>query len=107
VGVFPLDPNDQFSYNMHILSAGILFYGLLIMLLIYGTSEYLSQEIPNLLAVLSFIYAILYGAFITSIVVQYLASIPFQTYTYILEWVGLLVGGIWIIAHIYFILKNK
>ena len=33
-GVFPFDPDDNFSYNMHIIAAGILFYALLIMLLI-------------------------------------------------------------------------
>lgn len=107
LGIFPFDPNNKFSYNMHILAGGIFFYGLLIMLLIYGTSEYRNQEIPNSLAILSFIWAILYGAFITSAIIQSLASIPFQTYTYVLEWIGAWVGGIWIIAHIYYTLKHK
>ena len=107
VGIYPLNSNNKFSYNMHILAAGILFYGLLIMLLIYGYNEYRNYKFPNSLTILSFIYAILFGAFITSVIFQYLSSIPFQIFTYILEWVGLWVGGIWIIAHIYFSLKNK
>jgi len=107
VGVFPLNPNDIFSYNMHIIAAGILFYGVLSMLLIYGISEYRNPEISNLLSILAFITAGLYGAFMTSVIIQYLASIPFQAYTYIIEWIGLYVMGIWIIAHVYYTLKHK
>ena len=107
VGVFPLNPNDKFSYNMHIIAAGILWYGVLIMLLIYGISEYRNPEIPNLLSIIAFITALLYGAFITSLIIQYLASIPFQAYTYIIEWISSWVMGIWMMAHIYYTLKNK
>jgi len=107
VGVFPLNPNDIFSYNMHIIAAGILFYGVLSMLLIYGISEYRNPEISNLLSILAFITAGLYGAFMTSVIIQYLASIPFQAYTYIIEWIGLYAMGIWIVSHVYYTLKNK
>lgn len=107
VGVFPLNPNDIFSYNMHIIAAGILFYGVLSMLLIYGISEYRNPEISNLLSILAFITAGLYGAFMTSVIIQYLASIPFQAYTYIIEWIGTYSMGIWIIAHVYYTLTHK
>lgn len=107
VGIFPFDPNDNFSYNMHIIAAGILFYGVLIMLLIYGISEYRNPKIPNLLSILAFITAILYGAFITSAIIQYLTSTPFQAYTYIIEWIGSWAMVVWMIAHIYYTLKNK
>lgn len=107
VGFFPLDPETLYSYNMHIIAAGILFYGLLIMLFIYGISEYINPEIPNLLSILSFIAAILFGAFITIVIIQYSSTTPFEAYTYIIEWIGLWATGIWTIAHIYYTLKNK
>jgi hypothetical protein len=107
VGIFPLDSNDQFSYNMHIISAGILFYGVLGMLLIYGIFEYQKHEISNVLSFLALVTAGLYGTFITSLIIQYLASIPFQSYTYILEWIGSYSAGLWVIAHVYYTLKNK
>ena len=107
VGFFPLDPENLYSYNMHIIAAGILFYGLLIMLLIYGISEYINPEIPNLLSILSFIAAILFGAFITIVIIQYSSATPFEAYTYIIEWIGLWATGVWAIAHIYYTLKNK
>ncbi|MFX1445554.1 MAG: DUF998 domain-containing protein [Promethearchaeota archaeon] len=107
VGIFPLNPNDRFSYNMHIIAAGILFYGVLIMLLIYGTYESRNQEIPKLLSIIGFITAGLYGAFMTAVIIQYLASVPFQAYTYIIEWIGSYSAGLWIITHVYYILKHK
>lgn len=107
IALFPLDSNNVFLYNMHILGAGLLFYGILIMLLIYGTSEYRSSEIPNLLAIISYISAILFGVFITLVIVQYLTSISFHMCTYIIEWIGLWIMGIWIIVHVHFTLKNK
>jgi len=107
VGVFPLNPNDNISFIMHIIAAGILFNGVLSMLLIYGISEYRNPEISNLLSILAFITAGLYGAFMTSVIIQYLTSTPFQSYTYLIEWIGTWVMGIWMIAHIYYTLKNK
>jgi hypothetical membrane protein len=107
VGVFPLNPNDNLSYHMHIIAAGILFYGFLCMLLIYGISEYRDSKISNLLSFLSFITAGLFGAFITSVIIQFLSSETFQAYTYILEWIGLYSAGLWIIAHVYYTLKHK
>jgi len=106
-GVFPFDPNNNFSYNMHIIAAGILFYAVLIMLLIYGISEYRNPNIPKVLSILAFISAILYGTFITSAIIQYLISTPFQTYTYVTEWIGSWMMSVWVIAHIYYTLKNK
>ncbi len=107
VGVFPLNPYDNLSYNMHIIAAGILFYGTLCMLLIYGISEYKDSKIPNLLLFLSLFTAGLFGAFITSVIIQYLLSVTFQAYTYILEWIGLYIAGLWIIAHVFYTLKHK
>ena len=107
VGVFPLNPNDKFSYNMHIIAAGLLFYGILIMLLIYGTSEYRNPELPNVLSIIAYITALLYAIFITSVIIQFLVAIPFQAYTYIIEWIGSWVMGLWIIAHVYYTIKHK
>ncbi len=107
IGFFPLDPNNLFSYNMHIITAGILFYGLLFMLLIYGFSEYIIPEVPISLSILSFVIAILFGAFITIVIIQYSTATPFEAYTYIIEWIGLYATGVWTISHIYYTLKNK
>jgi len=107
VGVFPLDPDDNFSYNIHIIFAGVLFYGILTMLLIYGIFEYRNPVIPNILSILAFITAAFYGFFITSVVIQYLTSTPFQAYTYTAEWIGSWLMGVWIIAHVYYTLKHR
>jgi len=107
VGVFPLDPDNKLLYNLHIIAAGLYFYGLLIMLMIYGISEIKIATIPNILGIFAIISAILLGAFITTLIFQYLTSTPFQTYTYITEWIGSWIMSVWIIANIYYTLKNK
>ncbi|MFX1445552.1 MAG: DUF998 domain-containing protein [Promethearchaeota archaeon] len=107
VGVFPFDPVDNFSFNMHILAAEILFYAILIMLLIYGISEYRNPNIPKVLSILAFISAILYGAFMTIVILQFSSSIPFQINTHVIEWLGAWVMSVWVIAHIYYTLKHR
>ena len=107
VGVFPLDPDNKLLYNLHIIAAGLYFYGLLIMLIIYGISEIKIATLPNILGIFAIISAILLGVFITSLIFQYLTSTPFQTYTYIIEWIGSWIMSVWIIANIYYTLKNN
>ena len=107
VGVFPLDPTNSFVYNMHIIAAGLFFGGASITLFIYGFSEILNPEIPKLIAIISFISVILFGTFITVLIIQTYTSIPYQVFTYVVEWIGGFGYIMWTIVHIIYTTKNN
>ncbi|MFX1256909.1 MAG: DUF998 domain-containing protein [Promethearchaeota archaeon] len=107
IGIFPLSSENQFSNNMHGLVALILFINAAIMAFIYGVSEHRNVNIPLVLTILSFCYAILDITVIISAIIDSVISVHIQAHTFLIEWLTLYISLVWAIAHIFYTLEHR
>ncbi|MFX1537690.1 MAG: DUF998 domain-containing protein [Promethearchaeota archaeon] len=104
--IIPFDPSDALAYEIHILSAISLFLSLTLLGIFYGYSELLIINIPRIISLISFIAAIPAGLFTIFFTIQSYTNIPYQPFTYFIEWTSVFSLVIWAMIHGFLTLRK-
>lgn len=95
IGVFPL----SFSPILHGIAADTLFFGGMFGSLIYGILELKTPNMSKIQAIIGFITASVYGIYIAIAIGSLISPLFTQAITYFAEWLTLMFGTLWILAH--------
>jgi len=102
VGIFP----SKMAYEMHIIGAAFLFFGMFYSYIFYGISEFKISEINKKLAILGFIFAPLPIIFMSSLLLHFTVGFPLKI-TIFIEWIAYFTMMSWIIIHGIYTLNSK
>lgn len=102
VGVFP----SKMAYEMHIIGAAFVFFGMFFSYIFYGISEFKISEINKKMAILGFIFSPLPIFFMLSLLLHFTVGFPLKI-VLLAEWITYFTMMSWIIIHGIYTLNSK
>ena len=102
VGIFP----SKMAYEIHIIGAAFVFFGMFFSYVFYGISEFKISEINKKLAILGFIFSPLPIIFMSFLLLHFTVGFPLKI-TLFIEWITYFTMLSWIIIHGIYTLNSK